>query len=412
MEKFLSDLNKKIPFEIDLTKEEDSSNTADLAGQILDKGATFDELYALEKDFSKRKDISLRIQLALKLAISKKLVLKLKKPLKVSVCFAMYKEHNRIKRCQDHPHGENFLFRKVSQLHWLFDDTPHIEWKMFLVDDGCPEGCGRIAEQMIKDGGLSGSVEVAFLEQAIQSKSAVVADLESSADSQKGGSIHLGLWNAMEQGMGADHIAVYTDADMSTHLGQIGLLLSPIVEDGKLAAIGSRRESASIVIKKGTRNTRGKLFIYLWKRLLKPLNYLTDTQCGFKAFKAEILPELLKSPIERKFAFDIELLLKTENIQKGSIAKVPVAWFDSEAASTTTDLSPYLPMLKKIVEMYRTYLPEGVEEESFAGFIDDLSEEQWNHLVENVPAEIADGDPAVFDAFDKIKPGDFDLLRS
>ena len=57
------------------------------------------------------------------------------------------------------------------------------------------------------------------------------------------------------------------------------------------AVIGSRREEASIVVKKGVRNLRGKLFIYLWKRLIPNLNYVVDTQCGFKAF-AEFIETL------------------------------------------------------------------------------------------------------------------------
>jgi hypothetical protein len=49
-------------------------------------------------------------------------------------------------------------------------------------------------------------------------------------------------------------------------------------------AIGSRREPDSVVVKQGTRNDRGKLFIYLWKRMVPVLGDIIDTQCGFKAF--------------------------------------------------------------------------------------------------------------------------------
>jgi len=41
-----------------------------------------------------------------------------------------------------------------------------------------------------------------------------------------------------------DHVIAYTDADLSTHLGQLGLLIDPIVRGGRDAAIDS--EAASI----------------------------------------------------------------------------------------------------------------------------------------------------------------------
>ena len=193
---------------------------------------------------------------------------------------------------------------------------------------------------------------------------------------------------------------------MSTHLGQIGNIIYPIIEEKYHAAIGSRREDTSISIKKGIRNTRGKLFIYLWKRMIHPLNYITDTQCGLKGFNAEIIKKISDRFLEQKFAFDIELLLKTELIKNRSIKKIPVAWIDSEEASTTTALSPYLNMLKKISEMYQVYLPKSDEAEEFSMFISNLSDKQWDHLTENIPQEIADRDPQEFDLYNEIKASD------
>lgn len=91
-----------------------------------------------------------------------------------------------------------------------------------------------------------------------------------------------------------------------------------------------------------------------------------------------------------------ELLLKTELRRPGGIAKVPVAWIDSEAASTTTGLQPYLSMLKAIVAMYRRYLPPAPEAEALAALIEGMSEEDWAYLSEHVPPAIADGDPLRF----------------
>lgn len=127
-----------------------------------------------------------------------------------------------------------------------------------------------------------------------------------------------------------------------------------------------------------------------------------DTQCGFKAFRADVVANILEDMIEKKFAFDIELLLRVELVRPGAIAKVPIAWIDSEAASTTTELQPYLPMLNRVVDFYERYLPPTPEGNDFASFIRALDEESWERLTERTPAAIADADPATFDDFDAV----------
>ena len=182
-----------------------------------------------------------------------------------------------------------------------------------------------------------------------------------------------------------EHIIVYTDADLSIHLGQIGLLIDEILNKNSLCAIGSRREKNSIVLKSSRRNLRGMLFIYLWKKLIKPLSYLNDTQCPLKAFRGDIIDKIVYGNIESKFAFDIELLLKMELLEKSSISSVAISMIDSEAESTTVALDPYLTMLKSIVKIYRKYLTINEESEKFAHFIENLNENRWSKLVDNIP---------------------------
>ena len=357
-------------------------------------------------------DAPLPLNLAIKLSISKAIVKQIKKPLCVSVTFAMYKENNRILPASEHPNGENFLMVKLHQLTWLFKDQPLVDWELIAVDDGCPEDSGKIAEEILKKNHVKENAEVLFLADAIKNQLPIAEKLQSTNDSQKGGSITYGMWYAAQKRIDRDHIIIFTDADLSTHLGQTGLLIQPLLSDNKQVTIGSRRETNSVVIKKGVRNTRGKLFIYLWKRLLPELNYLVDTQCGFKAFKQETLIKIVDDLIESKFAIDIELLLKTELSNKKSIAKVGIAWIDSEAESTTTDIQPYLPMLKSISKMYRKYTGINKESESFSDFIDSLSTEQWDKLVEKIPKSIAEREPLEFELFDDVKVSDLKILLS
>lgn len=345
-------------------------------------------------------------QVAVKLARSKLLVRSIDQPLHVSLVFAVFKEHQRLLPPDQHPHGEDFLARKIEQLQWLFDDNAAVTWTMYIVDDGCPEGSGAKAQQILDARFPQAPVTVLYLQDAIEKRLPIAGDLESTAASQKGGSILYGMWAAAQEKY-ERHVIVFTDADLSVHLGQAGLMIDGIVAEGKDAAIASRREPNSVVVKTGHRNTRGKLFIYLWKGLIQPLSYITDTQCGFKAFTADTVSELFGDTSEKGFAFDIELLLKTEIRRSASICTVPIAWIDSEGASTTAGLQPYLPMLKSIVAMYRNYLPANPDANRLADMIESLSEAEWSYLTQNVPEAIANGEPT---EFDRIRPASVDDL--
>jgi hypothetical protein len=395
----LDSLRQDAPTEVDLTSPEDLDAVISLAESLLEHSTDPAELSGLADPAL---DLPLGLAVAVKLALSKTLVAELakerEKPVLVSVLFAVYAEHERILPPEQNPVGEDFLRRKVKQLEWLFDEFPEFDWELIVVDDGCPEGSGRIAEKIIAEDDFGNRVRIRFLEEAIRDSLPGTGDLASTRESQKGGAILYGLWDAIEHRPGRfgddGHIVLYTDADLSTHLGQVGLLLDPLLgPEGAAAAIGSRRERESVVVKVGTRNTRGKLFIYLWKRLVSVLPNVIDTQCAFKAFPVSVAREIITPAIEKKFAFDIELLIKTSLLERGPIATVPLAWIDSEAASTTTDLEPYLPMLQAIVRMYREYLPPSPDSEPFADFIESLEEEEWSRLVESVPAAIAECEP-------------------
>ena len=411
----LDRLRENAPDSLDLTSADDLGAVETLAEQLLAENDDPAVLGELEKSLagssadsgissdsaaaSTSPSAPLGLAVGAKLALSKAVVSRISEPVFLSMIFAVYKENNRIRRPDEHAHGEDFLRHKVRQLEWLFSDAPHIGWELVVVDDGCPDGSGAIAKKIAESESFGEKVRVLFLADAIKQGLPVSDGIDSTADSQKGGAILHGLWETTRtERENNNHIVIYTDADLSTHLGQTGLLLDALLSGTAEVAIGSRRERTSVVVKTGGRNTRGKLFIYLWKQLISVLPGVIDTQCAFKAFRAEVAREIVLPAIEKKFAFDVELLIKTALRNPEGIVRVPIAWIDSEAASTTTDLEPYLPMLQSIVCMYRTYLPEdsSTEAEPFAKLIESLDVEWWNRLCENVPAEIANREPYEF----------------
>jgi len=382
--KLLSQLNQRWEHELSLTDKSQLEQLEKQADSLLIESSDFEALKKLEQ-LAIDENAHLGIQLAVKLAISKGIVNRIHENIFVSVVFAVYCEHNRILTNEQHPNGEDFLNRKLEQLQWLFDGNKNIDWELIVVDDGCPNNSGKLAEEIL--GADHPHAKVLFLQDGVHEKHRATIALANTDESRKGGSVLYGMAKAIENNKNGKHIVVFTDADLSTHLGQTGLLLKPILSDNKKAAIGSRRETNSVVIKKGLRNTRGKLFIYLWKRLLPQLNYIIDTQCGFKAFDSNLLSKIVYNMEEKKFAFDIELLLKTELIEKDKIEKVGIAWIDSDAESTT-GVSTYLDMLHSIVKFYRKYITPNWASDQWANFIEGLDQEKWDDLLDNMPEVI------------------------
>ena len=111
--------------------------------------------------------IPLGFKIAIKLARSKSHIAQFDEPAHVSSVIAMYNEHNRIRPSSEHPNGEDFLRVKVHQLNWLFKEFPNYSWDLTLVDDGCPNNSGNIAQKIISEAAYP-NVEVLFLEQVIQ----------------------------------------------------------------------------------------------------------------------------------------------------------------------------------------------------------------------------------------------------
>jgi hypothetical protein len=359
-----------------------------------------DQAAILDGRISAEPRASIFARVALKLALARLRLREVRSPVHVSVVFAVYKERRRLLTQSEDRLGEDALREKMRQLRWLFGQTPQHRWDLTIVDDGCPESSGKLAQAILaQQTRPSEEGRVLWLQEAIDRGLPTTDGLTSTKDSQKGGAIRLGLWRAVQEPRAADHVVLFTDADLSTHLGQIGLLIHPVVSGRSVAAAGSRREASSVVVKSGGRNERGKVFIYLWKRMLPELSGLIDTQCGFKAFSATDLRTWIEDTRDNGFSFDIEALLRVRRRGVGDIARVPIAWIDSEEASTTSEHAPYLPMLKSVVRMRgpTEALPEGAE--GFARLIERLDEEGFERLLAHAPPAITGREPADFDEF-------------
>jgi len=119
--------------------------------------------------------------------------------------------------------------------------------------------------------------------------------------------VNMGKGHAIKRGLqlcSGDFIA-YMDADFSMHPKQLTLFLSKLKEAD--AVIGSKRHPKSIISYPLHRKFLSKAFNLLVKLMFRiPFS---DTQCGFKIFKREVLEKVYPKLLTKNYAFDVELLI-------------------------------------------------------------------------------------------------------
>ncbi len=138
---------------------------------------------------------------------------------------------------------------------------------------------------------------------------------------------------------------LFTDADLSTPPEEIAGALD-LLEHNEVV-IGSRaRPGAELVVRQTPlREWMGRTFNVFVR--LTGLSGVPDTQCGFKAFRSDVLPELLETLRARRFAFDVELLASAQVVGL-RIAEQPVAW-TNRADSRVRLLRDSLGMLTELL---------------------------------------------------------------
>ncbi|MEM9984234.1 MAG: glycosyltransferase [Bacteroidota bacterium] len=382
----LQDLCQSSKQQFDLTAASDQAYLYDLIGKI--NGFAIDDILELGND----RDSPLAFRMAAKIADSKKYVESCSQNLKVGVVFAMWGEQNRLcKKSESNPNGEDLLNVKVEQLAWLLTGSS-IEWKLYAVDDGCPHGSGDLAESIRQESAYADQIEVLFLEKALPASEAPLKNLKSADDSRKGGAILLGCDKALKDG--AD-VIIYTDADNSVHLSQIGLLLRPHVESGYQVVLGNRKDKNAVLVKQENRWGIGIKALRHMQRMIGVSIFsrdIRDSQAAFKLYHKGILSEILKNPSVYDFSFDSDWIACV--IASGEeFAKVPFAFVDSFAESASIVQGPMTTweiLLKGLVTAVRTRGIPHHEEMARVVMEQIDSHHDLELLINDLPAELVD----------------------
>jgi dolichyl-phosphate beta-glucosyltransferase len=120
---------------------------------------------------------------------------------------------------------------------------------------------------------------------------------------------------------------IFSDADLSVPIEELEKLLPPL-RSGAGVAIASRglRDSQVELHQPWYRETMGKIFNKLVRVFV--LGGLHDTQCGFKAFTAEVADRVFPVLQTPGFGFDVEVLYRAQHAGY-RVVEVPTRWINS-----------------------------------------------------------------------------------
>jgi dolichyl-phosphate beta-glucosyltransferase len=124
---------------------------------------------------------------------------------------------------------------------------------------------------------------------------------------------------------------VFLDADLSTPIEEIPAALERLGQSD--VVIGSRDLPASDIRAQQPFYRRLASEIFKWMRyLIVGLWHISDTQCGFKAYRGPVARQLFALARVDRFMFDVEILYLAERAGL-RIREMPVRWTDSPGST-------------------------------------------------------------------------------
>lgn len=194
---------------------------------------------------------------------------------------------------------EKSIERLAGYLKENFD-----EFEIIIAEDGSTDGTDRIARRLAE-------------------KYEFVRHIHSDERLGKGRAVFEGIKNARYP------VVIYMDADLSTDLSHVRHLIQAINE-GYDIAIGSRLVKGSETKRPFLRELPSRVYNLLVRLMLK--SRIRDHQCGFKAFRRDVVLELGKKIKDNHWFWDTELLILAQR-EGLKIKEIPVRWKHSDDGS-------------------------------------------------------------------------------
>lgn len=141
-------------------------------------------------------------------------------------------------------------------------------------------------------------------------------------------------------------MVLVSDADLSTPIEELEVLLPNLSDNAYQVAIGSRALALSQILEKQPwwRRGMGKTFNKIVKLMI--MEDFDDTQCGFKLFRGGVARALFAEARIDRFAYDVEVLALAKK-HGYRVAEVPIRWINSPG-SKVHPVFDSMQMLKDI----------------------------------------------------------------
>ena len=194
---------------------------------------------------------------------------------------------------------EPTLALSVRRLHRFLRTEFPFTWRIVIADNASTDGTAAVGSALARD-----LPSVSFLRLDRKGRGRALRAAWSLSDAQ---------------------VVCYMDVDLSTDLRALLPLVAPLLSGHSDLAIGSRLAHGARVVRGPKREVISRAYNGILRTVLRAR--FSDAQCGFKAVRANLVPDLLPEVRDDGWFFDTELLVVAQ--RRGMrIHEVPVDWVD------------------------------------------------------------------------------------
>jgi dolichyl-phosphate beta-glucosyltransferase len=204
---------------------------------------------------------------------------------------------------------ERRLAPTLATVRAYLDSSPHRDAEIIVVNDGSRDSTAALVEAAAKDDPR-------------------VRLLNNPGNRGKGYSVRHGMLDARGEWI------LFSDADLSAPIDELGKLLDAARERNAAVALGSRALDRSLVgvHQSAFREFAGNVF-NLVMRLLTGLRF-SDTQCGFKLYRRDAAQAVFARQQLDGFGFDVEDLYIAKVLGLPAV-EVAVRWNNVEGTKVS-----------------------------------------------------------------------------
>lgn len=221
--------------------------------------------------------------------------------MKLSIVIPVYNEEKRLPKSLE----------KIED--WLKKQS--FTWELLIVNDGSTDTTLKVCE-----------------DSATKLKNIQI--ISYYPNKGKGYAIKTGILKA------TGDIIIFSDADLSTPINQIGKLVDAI-RKGADIAVGSRFDTQSQILTTTSPVRQIMSRIFFWGTNILLFYGPKDTQCGFKGFTKEAAKKIFSKIQSNTVLFDLEIFLLAQKFGY-KIAEIPVIWKHDPDSRLTYNLKKSL----------------------------------------------------------------------